>query len=93
MCGCKANCTSNRCKCLKNNLICTDTCKFENCQNIDDSSKQNDGDNDDFELSHEVEGEWCTYIHILLSCSYLNVLIQVKLTPIFQGCKRFLLFL
>ena len=65
MCGCKTNCTSNRCKYLKNNLICIDMCKCENCQNIEDSSKQNDGDDDDFELSYEVDtddGEWCIYI-------------------------------
>ena len=26
MCGCKQDCRTNRCKCFKNNLVCTDMC-------------------------------------------------------------------
>ena len=34
VCGCKSDCSTRRCKCLKNNLVCTDMCKcLENCSN------------------------------------------------------------
>ena len=32
-CCCKTSCTSERCKCLKNSLGCTDLCKCTNCNN------------------------------------------------------------
>ena len=32
-CCCKTLCTSQRCKCLKNNLRCSDLCKCTNCNN------------------------------------------------------------
>ena len=35
VCGCKTMCNSNRCKCFKNNLTCTDMCKCTNCENDD----------------------------------------------------------
>ena len=36
LCSCKTNCYSNRCKCRKNRLICTDMCKCVGCENEDD---------------------------------------------------------
>ncbi|XP_066928999.1 uncharacterized protein [Clytia hemisphaerica] len=45
MCKCKTGCQSKRCKCLKNNLICTDMCRCTNCKN--------DGTNDDEDSDDE----------------------------------------
>ena len=42
MCGCKTDCTNNRCKCHKNGLPCTDMCKCVKCKN--DGSENNDSD-------------------------------------------------
>ena len=33
MCSCTTNCSTNRCKCRKHNLVCTDVCKCEGCEN------------------------------------------------------------
>lgn len=35
VCSCEGGCTTKRCKCLKNNLVCTDMCKCEGCKNND----------------------------------------------------------
>lgn len=32
-CGSKKKSVSNRCKCFKNNLVCTDLCKCTSCKN------------------------------------------------------------
>ena len=42
VCSCKSDCATNRCKCHKNDFICTDMCKCTQCKNID-------GAEDDFE--------------------------------------------
>lgn len=54
VCGCKGDCSTNRCKCFKNNLICTDMCKCTSCVNNDSSDNINldddlnsDSDSDD----------------------------------------------
>ena len=44
MCGCKTVCTTNRCKCRKNGLPCTDMCKCLNCKN--DGTEDDDSDSD-----------------------------------------------
>ena len=38
VCSCKSDCSTKRCKCNKNGLICTDMCKCLNCKNNDDES-------------------------------------------------------
>jgi hypothetical protein len=36
VCGCKGDCSTKRCKCSKNELVCTDMCKCNGCTNNDD---------------------------------------------------------
>jgi len=55
VCSCKSDCTTNRCKCHKNDFICTDMCKCYKCNNTDDSEEimqedieLSDSDDDDF---------------------------------------------
>ena len=55
VCGCKATCNSNRCKCFKNKLNCTDMCKCTNCENDgvdneDEYDEQNDSEDSDEEI-------------------------------------------
>ena len=38
-CGCKSGCTTNRCKCKKNSLKCTEMCICIDCINITDNSR------------------------------------------------------
>ena len=33
VCGCKTSCNTMRCKCVKNQLMCTDLCKCVSCKN------------------------------------------------------------
>ena len=46
MCKCQTGCKTKRCKCLKNDLVCTDMCKWKDCKNdgidYDDSDKSDD---------------------------------------------------
>ena len=44
MCGCKTVCTTNRFKCRKNGLPCTDMCKCLNCKK--DGTEDDDSDSD-----------------------------------------------
>ena len=37
VCNFTTLCNNNHCKCYKNNLPCTDTCKCSGCQNEDES--------------------------------------------------------
>ena len=37
VCSCKSDCSTKRCKCNKNGLICTDMCRYLNCKNNDES--------------------------------------------------------
>ena len=34
-CGCKTKCDTNRCRCFKNTIVCTDLCSCTNCENED----------------------------------------------------------
>ena len=36
--SCKSDCSTKRCKCNKNGLICTDMCKCLNCKNNNDEN-------------------------------------------------------
>ena len=49
VCGCKSNCKTNRYKCKKNNLTCTDMCKCTNCYN----SGAQENDDSDIEIDDE----------------------------------------
>ena len=51
VCSCKTNCVTNRCKCRKNNLQCTDMCKCMDCDN--DGSEEQSDDEVDFNLEEE----------------------------------------
>ena len=37
-CGCRGQCSINRCSCIKNKLSCTSLCKCNDCSNIQDYS-------------------------------------------------------
>ena len=39
MCGCKTSCDTNRCKCYKNSLVCTEMCKCFDCKNDEDRAE------------------------------------------------------
>ena len=54
--GCKSKCTSNRCKCFKNNLICTDMCKCEPCENKEEHHDDNE-EGTDFEIDDSSDDE------------------------------------
>ena len=47
MCGCSTNCLTNRCRCKKYNLVCTDICRCCKCENqmADDSVDEEDYEN------------------------------------------------
>lgn len=54
MCSCKTDCSTARCTCRKNKLICTDMCKCsDECENDD---VDND-DDDDLETGNESDEE------------------------------------
>ena len=58
VCSCKKDkCDSNRCKCYKNNLQCTDMCKCEDCKNTDDNDRlvEEMGDSEDEVVEDIVE--------------------------------------
>ena len=46
MCKCQTGCKTKRCKCLKNDLVCTDMCKCRDCKNdgidFDESDESDD---------------------------------------------------
>ena len=55
VCSCKGDCSTRRCKCFKNALVCTDMCKCQECKNNDtfedvdqEIFEYNDSDVDDF---------------------------------------------
>ena len=37
VCSCKSDCTKKRCRCHKNDFVCTDICKCSQCKNTEDS--------------------------------------------------------
>ena len=46
-CGCRTDCSTRRCQCRVQGLVCTDACRCQTCQNcLDDDT---DDDNDDLE--------------------------------------------
>ena len=52
VCSCKGDCSNKRCKCLKNELVCTDMCKCNGCTNNDINCSKDeisDSDGSDFE--------------------------------------------
>lgn len=51
VCSCTTKCSTNRCKCKKNNLQCTDMCKCVDCEN------DNMSDGSDKEIEYESEDE------------------------------------
>ena len=56
-CRCKTGCKTNRCKCRKNEMSCTEMCYCEDCENDDDNENcswsdeedEDNGDDDDSE--------------------------------------------
>ena len=34
-CGCKTGCQTDRCRCRKNELLCTEMCRCKNCEYTD----------------------------------------------------------
>ena len=49
VCNCESRCASKRCRCLKNNLVCTDMCKCQNYKNADDFDIEDDNINSNIE--------------------------------------------
>ena len=54
MCSCKTGCSSGRCTCKKNNLLCTEMCKCSDaCENSNCNEKEgiyeSEDENSDFE--------------------------------------------
>ena len=47
--NCKSGRASKWCRCLKNNLVCTDMCKCQNCENADDFDIDDDNINSDID--------------------------------------------
>ena len=45
VCGCKSKCSTNRCKCYKNHLACTDMCKCCDCENNTEEHSADEIDN------------------------------------------------
>ena len=54
VCNCKTNCSTNRCKCRKNGLDCSEMCKCENREN----------DEEDKEMFHESQAT-LNFVHLL----------------------------
>ena len=54
-CGCNSDCLTNRCKCSKSNLVCTDLCDcFDICENTDIARFVNDDNLDEEEMLDEM---------------------------------------
>ena len=52
MCSCKTGCSSGRCTCKKNNLLCTEMCKCSDaCENSNCNEKEDIYESED-EISH-----------------------------------------
>ena len=45
MCGCKAGCKIQRCKCQKNGLKCSEMCKCQDCENLEHEHLEPIGEN------------------------------------------------
>jgi hypothetical protein len=56
VCGCKSSCSSNRCKCFKNNLVCTDMCKCNSCEN-DGNADNYEDDESDFHIDTDSDDD------------------------------------
>ena len=53
--GCKGGCVDGRCRCFKNNLVCTEICLCDNCENSDEKEDINDLPESDEELEHSED--------------------------------------
>lgn len=53
VCKCKSNCSTKRCKCFKNDLVCTDMCKCSSCEN--DGNRDDADDESDVALSSDED--------------------------------------
>ena len=50
MCSCKTGCSSGRCTCKKNNLLCTEMCKCsDTCENSEEDIYESEDEISDFE--------------------------------------------
>lgn len=54
-CGCKGGCVDGRCRCFKNNLVCTEMCSCDNCENSDEKDDIDDLPESDEELEHSED--------------------------------------
>ena len=47
LCRCKKNCKTNNCPCRKSNLVCTEACLCDNCENwVGNCKSDSDSEND-----------------------------------------------
>ena len=60
-CGCQTKCSTNRCKCYKHQLNCTDMCKCNNCDNtgdnLDITNNVNDDDYEEYDYEEYDNGD------------------------------------
>ncbi len=57
-CGCKGNCSNNRCGCKKSTLVCTEACNCpEECTNTRPSSEENEESENEESENEESENE------------------------------------
>lgn len=52
VCGCKSDCSTNRCRCAKHDLPCTDMCKCNECLNTGDKDEEIELESDDDEYDN-----------------------------------------
>ena len=45
MCGCNVGCKTQRCKCKKNGLKCSEICKCQDCENVEHEELEPIGEN------------------------------------------------
>ena len=63
VCNCESGCASKWCRCLKNNLVFTDMCKCQNCENADDFDIEDDNINSDIDNEGSDLEEQCIYAY------------------------------
>ena len=63
MCSCSTNCLTNRCRCKKYNLVCTDICRCCKCENqmVDDSVDKEDYENLFSDFRDDDDDSWNTH--------------------------------
>ena len=48
MCKCTQGCMTQRCKCKKNDMVCTEMCLCRECENVEEELVNDTDDEEDF---------------------------------------------